>query len=159
MANPAAESKRLQVINRIVSVLQGILAGSDFWYTPGEVAKRFKHWSECTKFPTYMVFSSSGGEIAYAGEMQYDETFYVSVKGIVQDNLDTVTKLERSIRDIRKAINDDSISPNAGTLGALAVQVRIDEPPETDDGYLSLEGFGFFDQKIRCVISGDFGEL
>ncbi len=156
---PAAESKRLQVLNRIIAVLQAILAGDDFWYTPGEVVKRFKHWSECTKFPTYMVFSSTGGEIVYAGEQQYDEAFYVSVKGIVQDNLDTVTKLERSIRDIRKAINDDSLSPDPGTLGALAVQVRIDEPPETDDGYLSLEGFGFFDQKIRCVISGDFGEL
>jgi len=152
---------RLQVIDRIVAVLQGISTGATYFYTPGTVAKRFIHWAECKSFPTYMVFTGSGGKVELSGaagdESEYTEDFYVSVKGIVKDSVDTVTRLENSIADIRKAIDADSRSGAAGSLGALAVEVRIEDSPETDDGYLSLEGFGFFDQKVRVSIAGVMG--
>jgi len=157
---PATNPKRLQVIDRIVTVLKAIVTGDNYFYTPYDVTKRFVHWAEAKGFPLYMVHSASGGTIVYAGEQQYDESFYVSVKGIVQDQNDTISKLEKAIRDIRKAINDDSESTAAGSLGTLCVQVRIDEPPETDNGYLQLEGgFGFFDQRIHIQITGEYGEL
>ena len=154
---------RLQVINRIVAVLQAIVAGADYWYTPdpGAVVKRFVLWTEAVHFPTYMVFTGSGGKIELSGaagdDSEYTEDFYVSVKGIVKDSVDTITRLENCIADIRKAIDADSRSGAAGSLGALAVEVRIEESPETDDGYLSLEGFGFFDQKVRVSIAGVMG--
>ena len=152
---------RLQIVDRIVDVLQGIVTGDTYFYTPGDVAKRFIHWSECKSFPTYMVFTASGGTVELSGAAgdasEYTEDFFVSVKGIVKDSTDTVTKLERCIADIRKAIDADSRSGAAGTLGVLAVQTRIEDSPETDDGYLSLEGFGFFDQKVRISIAGVMG--
>jgi len=152
---------RLQVIDRIVAVLQGITTGATYFYTPGEVAKRFIHWGEAKAFPTYMVFTAPGGTVELSGaagdDSEYTEDFYVSIKGIVKDNLDTVTRLERCIADIRKAIDADSRSGVAGSLGALAVETRIETAPETDDGYLSLEGFGFFDQKVRVSIAGVMG--
>jgi len=152
---------RLQVINRIVAVLQGISTGATYFYTPGAVVKRFVHWAEAVDFPTYMVFTGSGGKVELSGaagdESEYTEDFYVSVKGIVKDSVDTVTRLENSIADIRKAIDADSRSGAAGSLGVLAVEVRIEDSPETDDGYLSLEGMGFFDQKIRVSIAGVMG--
>ena len=152
---------RLQAINRIVTVLQAIAAGGTYFYTPGAVVKRFVHWGECKSFPTYMVFTASGGKVELSGaagdDSEYTEDFYVSVKGIVKDSIDTVTRLENCIADIRKAIDADSRSGVAGSLGALAVETRIEESPETDDGYLSLEGFGFFDQKIRVSIAGVMG--
>jgi hypothetical protein len=152
---------RLQVINRIVAVLQGISTGATYFYTPGEVAKRFIHWSEAKAFPTYMVFTAPGGKVELSGaagdDSEYTEDFYVSVKGIVKDSEDTVTRLENCIADIRKAIDTDSRSGIAGTLGVLAVETRIEDSPETDDGYLSLEGFGFFDQKVRVSIAGVMG--
>lgn len=152
---------RLQVINRIVEVLEGIVTGPVYFYTSGEVARRFIHWSECKAFPTYMVFTAPGGTVELSGAAgdasEYTEDFFISVKGIVKDNEDTVTRLERCIADVRKAIDADSRSGVAGTLGALTVQTRIEDSPETDDGYLSLEGFGFFDQKIRVSIAGVMG--
>jgi hypothetical protein len=151
---------RLQVIDRVVAVLAAIVAGSNYFFTPFEVVKRFKHWNECHGFPTYMVFTDSGGAVELSGVPDlYTENFYVNVKGYVQDNSDTVTKLEQAIRDIRKAIDVDSKSAAAGSLGALADEVRIEKSPDTDNGYLSLEGFGFFDQQIRVMIEGTYGEL
>ena len=151
-----------QVIDRIITVLALIETGADYFYTPAAVIKRFVHWREA-KFtpdkPLYMVFRDSGGEINYIGENLYCEDWVVNVKGYVQDKTDTVTKMERAIRDIRKAINDDSKSEGDGTLGAITAAVTIEEPPETDNGYLSLEGMGFFDQRIRIRTDGDFGEL
>jgi hypothetical protein len=158
---PPAIPLRLQAINRIVAVLQAISAGATYFYTPGAVVKRFVHWGECKSFPTYMVFTASGGKVELSGaagdDSEYTEDFYVSVKGIVKDSVDTVTRLENCIADIRKAIDADSRSGAAGSLGVLAVETRIEESPETDDGYLSLEGFGFFDQKIRVSIAGVMG--
>jgi hypothetical protein len=152
---------RLQVIDRIVAVLQAITTGATYFYTPGAVVKRFVHWTECKAFPTYMVFTGSGGTVELSGaagdDSEYTEDFFVSVKGIVKDSVDTVTRLENAIADIRKAIDADSRSGAAGTLGALAVETRIETSPETDDGYLSLEGMGFFDQKIRISIAGVIG--
>jgi len=152
---------RLQVINRIVAVLQGISTGATYFYTPGAVIKRFVHWAEAKSFPTYMVFTGSGGTIELSGAAgdasEYTEDFFVSIKGWVKDSVDTVTRLENCIADIRKAIDADSRSGAAGSLGALAVETRIEESPETDDGYLSLEGMGFFDQKVRISIAGVMG--
>jgi hypothetical protein len=161
MTAPAAPL-RLQVIDRIVEVLKGIVSGDTFFYTPGSVNKRFTHWAECKSFPTYSVSAASGGTVVLSGaagdDSEYTEDFFVSVKGVVKDSVDTVTKVERCLADVRKAIDADSRSGVAGTLGVLAVETRIEESPETDDGYLSLEGFGFFDQKVRVSIAGAIGE-
>ncbi len=162
MTTPSTDPLRLQIINRIVAVLQAITAGATYWYTPGAVNKRFTHWSECKSFPTYSVSTASGGKVELSGaagdDSEYTEDFYVSIKGVVKDSVDTVTRLERALADVRKAIDADSRSGAAGTLGALGVETRIEESPETDDGYLSLEGFGFFDQKVRVSIAGNIGE-
>jgi len=152
----------LQIIDRIITVLKAIIAGENYFYTPYAVAKKFTHWQEASMTPTkphYMVFRDSGGSIEFAGTDLYDEHWYINIKGYVKDNSDTVTKLEKAIRDIRKAINDDSKSAVAGSLGALGVQTIFEEPPTTDNGYLSSEGFGFFDMRIKVITSGDFGEL
>jgi len=151
-----------QIIERVITVLEAITAGDNFFYTPYAVIKRYVHWREAkltaTK-PLYMVFRDSGGVITYIGENNYCADYFINIKGYVQDPSDTVTKLERAIRDVCKAINDDSKGESAGALGALTAAVTIEEPPETDNGYLSLEGFGFFDQRIRIRIDGEFGEL
>ena len=155
---PATNPLRLQVIDRVVTVLKAIAEGTSYWYTPCEVVKRFVHWTEAKGFPTYMVFTDSGGKLEAGTPNFFSEEFNVNVKGIVKDHVDTVTKVERCLRDIRKAINDDTRpSTGAGSLGALGALVFIEEGATTDNGYLSLEGFGFFEQRIRIVISGDFG--
>jgi len=145
--------KRLQVIDRIVSVLQSIQAGTDYFYTPGSVSKRFVHWSEAPGYPCYMVFSGSGGVIEATAQavpyVEHTETFEVSIKGYVKDDTDTVSMMEKCLVDIKKAIYADFRSRASGSLGNLAVNLEFDEPPTTDDGYLSLEGFGFFDLRVK----------
>lgn len=161
MSAPAIP-KRLQVIDRIVEVLKGIETGSVYFYTPGSVNKRFTHWAECKAFPTYSVSAASGGEVALSGaagdDSEYTEDFFVSVKGIIKDSEDTTTKIELCLSDVRKAIDADSRSGAVGSLGVLAVETRIEASAETDDGYLAVEGYGFFDQRVRVSIAGAMGE-
>ena len=150
---------RLQVANRFVTVLEAITAGSDYFYTPFEVIKRIILPEEANGTPTYMVVPEGGGNIDFSGTNLYDEKYKLVVHGIVEDNVDIVTKMERAIRDIRKAINDDSKSGAAGSLGVLCVQVRVLETVETDGGAFSVIGKGYFAQPFDIEISGDFGEL
>jgi hypothetical protein len=161
MARPA-DPRRLIVIDRAFEAIKLIRSGSDYFYTPAKVQKRYTHWREVKAFPLYMVFGDSGGDIKLSGHNLFEETFYFSVRGYVSDKFDTVTKVERAVRDIRRCIDQDSKdrdTPGAlGTLGWI-FQIRIDEPPTTDNGYLSMEGFGYFNQRIRAHISGNFGEL
>ena len=156
------DPRRLVIVDRIVEALSLIRSGDDYFYTPHKVQKRFVHWAEVKGFPLYMVHTATGGHLDLSGHNLFEETFYISVKGYISDKQDTVTKLERAIRDVRYCIDQDSkdrlTSGALGTLGWI-FQIRIDDPPETDNGYLSLEGIGFFDQRIRAHISGNFGEL
>lgn len=159
MPSPS-NSLRLQVINRMIVVLQAMVAGATYWYAPFEVTKRFVHWAEVKGFPTYSVFTDSGGRVDLEGAPdQYDEDFYFNVKGVVGGTDDTVTMLEHCIQDVRKAINLDSISGVAGTLGTLAVETRMEEGVTTDNGYLSVMSLGFFEMRVRVKISGDYGVI
>ena len=152
----------LKIIDRIVTILQAIIAGDSYFFTPYDVAKKFVHWEEAkvkANRPQYMIFRDSGGRTEFAGTNLYDEHWFINVKGYVKHNSDTVTPLEKAIRDIQKAINDDSKSDAAGSLGQLGIQVIFEEPPSTDNGYLSSQGFGFFEQRVKVISTGDFGEL
>jgi hypothetical protein len=162
---PAANPLRLQVIDRIYAVLGAITTGASYFYAPAQVTKKFVHWAEAIDFPVYMVFSDSQGSIELTGaagsETEYSETFNLNIKGIISDPSDTVSVLEKCLRDIRKAINDDSISSSAGSLMQIpgVIQVEIVDGAETDNGYLSAEGKGFFEQRIKVTICGKYGEL
>lgn len=152
---PPADPKRLQVADRYETVLNTIEAGDNYFFTPHEVAKKLLDYEDAKNGPLYMVLSESEGNIEFSGHELFDETFHISVHGIVHDRNDLVAKVEKAIRDIRKAINDDSKSSAADSLMNLCEQVRIDDPPEVD----YFEDFGFFRQRFRNQISGDFGEL
>ena len=152
--------KRLQVIERIIDVLETISSGSNYFLTPYEVNRRFKHWDEISGSPTYSVHSDSGGEIVAHIDSNYDETFYVVVKGVIDNMDDPVGTLEKSIRDVQKAINADSINrTDTASLSYIATHVKIADPPDTDNGNLSINGKAYFEQRIQITISGDFGEL
>lgn len=151
-----------QCIDRVVTVLGAITAGANYFYTPLAVLKEVLIWREAKLTrdkPLYMVSRASGGAITNIGTNLYEMEFFISVQGYVKDPSDAVTKLCRAIRDVQKAINDDSASEAAGSLGALAAAVTMEESPETDNGYFSPEDIGWFDQLVRVRIDGDFREL
>jgi hypothetical protein len=157
---PSIDAKELTVIDRIVAVLGAIAAGATYWYTPAAVVKRFQHWQEVTAgFPIYMVSLGSGGVRELYSHKTFYETFFVSIKGYVQDNADTATKILRCWQDIRLALTTDMESAASGALASLCTQVRCREFPETDDGYLSLEGFGFFDIRVEVQITDTTGYI
>jgi len=157
---PSANPLRLQVADRFATVLEAITAGDSYFYTPHLVSK-FPVEYELAKYgPLYQVFpGEEAGRIEITGRENYDETFYISIIGIVHDTSDLVSKLEKAVRDIRKAIDLDSKSETAGTLGVLTVQVRVDESPIMEYFAEEKNGFGQFDQKFRVQITGDFGDL
>ena len=146
---------RLQVVDRIVGVLQSIQEGENYFFSPRQVTKGFI--AEPSAYPVYMVTSESGGDIEMHSDAQFAETFYVAVRGIVQNAGDVVTPLERAIRDVRKAIEAD-FQPG-GTLITLATEVVFDTPPEIDYGFEGTGFLGYFVQRVRIRVDGEFGEI
>ena len=151
---------RLQVADRFEAVLAAIEAGDDYFYTPHRVAKIPLSHEDAKEGNLYMVLTGEDvGSIEVTGRENFDETFYISVIGIVFDRKDLVSKVEKAIRDIRKAIDVDAKDATSGTLGTLTVQVRIDESPAISYYSEDRDDFAHFDQLFRVQITGDFGVL
>lgn len=158
MAVPSADPLRLQVINRIVEVLKNITAGADYFFTPVAVAKGFV--VSPSGYPAYAVRSETGGEIEMHSDAQFAESFYVSIHGAVQEIGDVVTPLERAIRDVRKAIETDfQPAAGAGSLITLATNIQFDAPPDINYGPEGQGPLAFFRQRLKVMVSGEFGEI
>ena len=166
---PSVNPLRQQVIDRIATKLGTITAGADYWYTPGQVTKKFVHWAEAqllsADHPVYSVCNDSGGDLHLSGAQgvnsEFDEVFYLNVKGIIAAVEDTSTVLARALRDVRKAIDDDWVTQTTGALGTLdgVQRVEIVDGAETDNGYLSVENKGFFEQRIKVTLCGKYQDL
>lgn len=144
---------RLQVIDRIIVVLQAIVEGDSFWKTTGQVARRWIAPTEAIAFPVYGVHSSDGQALEEdAGE--YREEFAVVVEGVIKSATDTVTEMEHALADVRRAVDADSRSGDPGTLGALTVFVRVGRS-WTDEGENVANGLGHFWQEFLVQIAGD----
>lgn len=157
MSLPANEPKRLQVINRIVEVLKAIRAGENYFSTPKVVTKRVPVGDrEMLEHPYYLVYSdSSAGPPTVLSNNYYDDDMAIAVEGeVVAEDGDSTTPLERSLRDVRRAIDQDSRSQTAGSLGALAVAVTIDTA-EIQNG----RDFGNFKQRIIVRVTGEWGDI
>lgn len=154
-----AELKRVQILDRVVEVLKAIRAGSSYFATPASVEKRLRHWKEVSRGPAYSVHVDSGGEATTELGHNRTETFYLNVKGVVLDEKDPATAIAHAARDIRYAIDTDYLSKATGALGTLCIGLFFDEPPDTDNGYLSLEGKGQFEQRVRIVVRGTIATI
>ena len=156
MSFPSAEPKRLQVIDRIVAVLRAMREGEGYWYTAAEVVKQIVHDREVTRFPFYMVeYESSPGPPKSELNHRYQEDLAIIIKGACDKEAgDTTTKLERCIRDVRTAIDADTSSGVAGSLGALGVIVAIDSLETEHDA-----GYGVFNQRFIARIKGVWTSL
>jgi hypothetical protein len=157
------DPKSLQVIDRVVEVLKGIVGGGpDYFYTP-DVLKGFRMHTSVTKFPCYMVALEGMPERPRPTlDSNYFQTVAVSIKAWVDlEQGESVTKLMRCLRDVQKAINEDT-KPGAGplSLGVICCQCNVDTA-EADSGFMAVEGrgFGYFDQRVVAVVEGDWGEL
>ncbi|HUT61296.1 MAG TPA: hypothetical protein VNA25_25895 [Phycisphaerae bacterium] len=154
---PDTEPLRLQIVERVIEVLEAMRPDDDYYYKAGEVNKRFLHWEDCQAFPSYSVFLDSGGALEDHANFRFGETFYINVKCYVKDDKDTVTPLARCLSDVRHAvINDTKSDAGTGSLGVLGALVFIEEGATTDNGYLSLDGYGFFEQRFKVEISDTF---
>jgi hypothetical protein len=157
------DPKRLKVADRFVTVLKAITAGSDYFFTPLEVAKHyiFPEEAACIKDrPVYSIFpEGSGGSFFVETGGVYDEKYPLTVHGIVENPVDTVGDLEKAVRDVRKAVEADSRDESTGALGNLCVNVSIESPPETDGGVFSGLGRSYFAQEFMIHISGDVSKL
>lgn len=158
MAIPA-ETKRVQIVDRVVEVLAAISGGSTYFYTPAAVEKRMAHWKEITAGPHYSVSLDSGGRLTNWLNGWVEEEFYIGVKGVVTSDHDVVTTIARCLRDVRYALATDMASTATGSLGSLCAAMFVEDGAETDNGYLSLEGKGFFEQRIKIVIAGTIETL
>jgi hypothetical protein len=162
--SPSANPLRLQIIDRVVTVLSAITAGTDYWHTPNQVIKRYVPPEETQCEITYMVMAGKGeGGIVLAGaagdDTEYHEDVFISIMGTVRSDSDTASMVSKCIRDIRKAIDADSRSGVAGTLGALAVEARMEKAPITDNGWFEKMNYAQFEITLRVTTEGTYSEL
>jgi hypothetical protein len=159
------DPKTLQVIDRVVVVLGAIIGGGpDYFYTAGEVVKGFKFHKTATKFPCYMVAAEGEPEKPRPiGDNHYLATLAVSVKAWVDlEAGEPVSKLMRCLRDVQRAINEDTKSgAGAGSLGVICTGGCTIDTAELDSGFLAIEGrgYGYFDLRVLATVEGDWGEI
>jgi hypothetical protein len=158
----ATKPIRLRVLERIVAVLQAIKgdAGTNYWYTPNEVVKRFADPEQLSGYPYLMVAPDSSPQQPERAEERAEwEFFAVSVKAWVDlEGDEPTTKLEKVLADVRKAVMGDCLSTaGAGSLAELTISSAIDTV-ETDSGILSLEGKGYFDQRFIFRVPITWGQ-
>lgn len=155
------DPKRLQVLDRFVTVLRAIVAGDLYFFKPAEVVKgSILLGIEAKGYPTYMVNAGSPGEdIEHFVDQQFEETFYPEVEGIAYSDKDIVGMIEKCIRDVRVAIETDAASGQPGTLGATSL-TKIKGPPDIELGAMANQptsivgGFGWFTQRFSVRIEG-----
>ena len=152
-----ADPLRLQVMNRVKTVLQAIQSGSEYFYTPHEVILGRKNPEKLTGCPTYMIWPEKGSVRSNEIGHVHHETLPIIIWGKTKSNDDLLTTNERAVRDVRKAISEDMKLKTAGTLGALAYQMETKESPITDYDYEHKEAY--FLLRIEFTFSGDFGVL
>lgn len=151
-----ADPLRLQVLNRIKTVLKAITAGDNYFFTPYDVILGKRKEEEINRYPFYMIVPQAGS-LEFAGQHLYNEKMTIFVYGFTEDNNDVVAVNEKALRDIRKAVGDDAKGQAAGTLGALTVQTKMDESPITD--YDINHTKGYFRLTVEAWIEGGFGKL
>jgi hypothetical protein len=153
MSLPTAEPIRLQVTGRFVEVLEGIVSGEGYWTTPAEVQSWTNPSIELSSYPTYQVYIEGGN--APENEMggRFEQEVAVVVKVIDKDNTDLVKRLERSRRDIIKAVMAD-LEGGTGSLAALGAAIRVD----ADTVIMGLDGFGSLEQRFLVTLAGKFSD-
>ena len=162
---PTVKPLRLQIIERVVAKLKTIAAGTTYWYGAPHVLQQVIHPAEVEAEVTYCVTAGEGGgsitvEGAAGDGTQYWEDFIVAIKGYIRTDGNPAEALEKAIHDVRTAIDEDSRDRvTAGSLGNLAIAVTLERSPETDNGYGSVVGLGFFDLQVRVRIEGTYAEL
>lgn len=153
------DPKRLQIRDRIIDVLEAIVEGADYFFTPVKVFMVDVLEVQCPGYPCYSVHPDSGGSMAEEGDSNFAETFFLNVKGLVKDLEDPGAAVLKASRDVRKAIDADFASGAAGSLGTLVKGLRFTEPPVTDNGFFSAQGLGFFEQRVEITACGSYADL
>ena len=153
MSLPAADPIRLQVTARFVDILEALVCGEDYWTTPAEVQSWTNPSIELSSYPTYQVYIEGGN--APENEMggRFQQEIAVIIKVIDKDNTALVERLERSRRDIIKAVMAD-LEGGAGSLAELASTIRVD----ADTVIMGLDGFGSLEQRFLVTLAGKFSD-
>jgi hypothetical protein len=154
-----ADIKSIRARARVLEVLREMVAGDDFFFTPGVVYDNFKNWAERQTYPSYCVFFGEGGEWAERQGLQAAETFIIIVHGDFKDDEDAPATVRKGIRDVRKAVMDDAATGGISTsLQVLCDHVTLGKLT-TDNGTEAMVGSGWFDQEFSIIISGKIEDL
>ena len=143
---PAAEPIREQIIAAIVTRLEGITAGSDFWYTPGEVSRDWKSYQEVLGFPFYGVIDGDESTQEQTN-CEVTETFNVIIVGWLKDD-NRRRAVNRAIADLKVAIFSTVISASGHTLGVTEVVRSLAPSTVTDEAALVAKPFGYFEFRL-----------
>lgn len=153
-----ADPKRIQVRDRFFTVLDGIRAEDGYFYTPDMVTKNMTDFFKGPGKKRLTVYPDMGGNIVnHSGAV--DETFYMTVHGIIENYDDPHEVAERMLQDLRHAIDTDAKNPSTGYLGGICLQVVMDESVDMNTGFPEEERVTFL-QRFRCQITAsDFSGL
>ncbi len=151
-----SDPERLKVVERVVTVLSAITAGSTYFYTPYKVEK-FRKVREQVSLPEhkphYSVLSDVG-DVEFAGADISDEQMTISVFGMVESSTDLVGTVEKSREDVINAISADINDGGAGTLITLAAWPDVPLSPRIH--YEPGKNWAIFRQDFKCQVIINF---
>jgi len=144
---PPSEPVTQQLVAAVVARLQGIRAGSTYWYQPDEVLTEHIGFSDLRGALAYSVL---GGNESPAGEDNRDvhEGFEIALHGWAKahDDEDRLRMARRCVGDLKVAIAVDE------GWGGLAVRTSA---PAVEMGDPSEETKPFMRFVVRCTIFYD----
>ena len=154
------EPKKLSVIERVIAVLNDIVEGDDYFYTPGDVQGKKTHWMKQLADLSYAaIFAGAEDAPVHHAGYNVEETFSIVVIGDIKNNDGELQKMiPRCLRDVRSALFADMAVGTAGTLGILCRGLQLG-PWTSGVGQGPSENQGHFEQQFMFTISGDIKDL
>lgn len=95
-----------QILDKIATRLKALVAGTLYFYTPGEVARDWKNWDEITSFPFYGVIEGRRAR-PIDTYTKIDAELTVTIVGWVKHEAQRRTVLNRAVADVIRAVYVD----------------------------------------------------
>ncbi len=151
------EPKKVRIHDRIVAVLDEIVAGDVYFYTPANV--QGKPTMRLADYSLEVLFAGAEEPPVRQAGLVVQETFTVIVDGHIRDrDGETQKALARALRDVRTAILEDGLSSAAGSLQSLVISIQLGAWSSWR-GEGTFEGLGNFSQEFKITVNGDIKDL
>lgn len=144
----ASEPIREQLLAKVRDRLAAIAAGATYWFTPGEVARDYKHYEECQDLakdkPFYGVIEGDETKSGFTYPNIQAELKVVIVGWVVDEAARRIA-VNRAIGDVLRACFSDE------KWDALALETKDAVTIRTDEATWAAKPYAYFEVELTIV--------